>query len=208
MIQRFLRINKKWAILLPALLLFSCENKIEEVQDLGKKRTGVEEGVQIESYMSEGGVMKARLTAPEMLRTQNDTPRTIFPKSLQVIFYNDSLKMESHLFAKYGHYLQNDNKVFLRDSVVVFNVKGDTLFCDELWWDQNKQIFYSDKPVNVHKKSGENLRGAALTAKQDFSKYSFTNATGNLLVGDSLLPSNNDSTPPPPAQTPAPSPVQ
>src|SRR5215831_18237666 len=129
MIQRFLQVRRKLLVLVPALLLFSCENKIEDVQDLGKKKTGVEEGSQIESYMSEGGVMKAKLTAPQLLRTQNDTPRTIFPKSLQVIFYNDSLKMESHLFAKYGHYLQNENKVFLRDSVVVYNVKGDTLFC-------------------------------------------------------------------------------
>ncbi len=204
MVKRFLHINKKWAILLPALLLFSCENKIEEVQDLGKKKTSVEEGSQIESYMSEGGKVKAKLTAPQMLRTQSDTPRTIFPKSLQVVFFNDSLKMESHLFAKYGHYLQNDNKVFLRDSVVVYNVKGDTLFCDELWWDQNKQMFYTYKPVQVHKITGENLHGDGLTAKQDFSKYSFTNATGNLLVGDSLMPSNDSAAPPRPVPTPTP----
>ena len=119
------------AITIGCFFVSSFENDISVVQNLNKKQATVEEGKQIESYLSEAGKVKAKLTAPLMLRYQ-DSAKVEFPKSLHVDFYNDSTKVESKLSAKYGRYLENDNKVFLRDSVVVFNMKGDTLFCKEL----------------------------------------------------------------------------
>jgi len=149
----------------------SCENDMREVQALGKKTIGVEKAKNIESYLSQGGKVKAKLLAPVMLRYQTDTPRVVFPQSLFVNFYNDSLKVESKLSAKYGNYLENENKIFLRDSVVVFNVTGDTLFCHDLYWDQQKEIFYTDKNVIIRKPGGRNIYGKGLVAKQDFNSY-------------------------------------
>ncbi|MGI8951163.1 MAG: LPS export ABC transporter periplasmic protein LptC [Chitinophagaceae bacterium] len=169
----------------------SCENDIKEVQDLGKKKIGVEEGYNIVSYLSLGAVMKAKLTAPLMLRTESDTPKVEFPKTLHVDFYNDSTKIESQLFAKYGRYLENENKVFLKDSVVVFNIHGDTLRTQELWWDQNKEIFYTDKEVFIHQHGTDQyIHGIGLTAKQDFSSYTITNILqGSFInVPDSAMP--------------------
>ncbi len=42
-----------------------------------------------------------------------------------------------------------ENKIFLKDCVVVINVlKGDTLRCQELWWDKNTQKFFTtNQPV-------------------------------------------------------------
>ncbi|MGI8636113.1 MAG: LPS export ABC transporter periplasmic protein LptC, partial [Segetibacter sp.] len=101
------------AIITGCFFVWSCENDIREVQDLNKKAISVEEGKQIESYLSENGKIKAKLTAPLMLRYQKDTPKVEFPKSLHVDFYNDSTKVESQLSAKYGRYMENENKVFL-----------------------------------------------------------------------------------------------
>ncbi len=140
---------------------------MQKVQQLGKKTIGIEEAKDIESYLSQGGKMKAKLLAPVMLRYQRDTPKVEFPKSLFVNFYDDSLKVESKLSAKYGNYFENENKVFLRDSVVVFNVAGDTLFCKELYWDQQKAIFYTDKNVILHQRN-QKIYGTGMVADQSF----------------------------------------
>lgn len=150
--------------------VFSCENDINKVRDLNKKSVGIEEGKQIESYLSQNGKVKAKLFAPLMLRYMLDTPKVVFPKTLKVDFYTDSTKIESKLFAKYGQYLENDNKVFLRDSVIVFNVNGDTLFCQELYWDQVKAIFYTDKNVIIHKPD-QKVYGNGLIADQGFKWF-------------------------------------
>lgn len=155
------------ALTIGCFFVWSCENDIREVQNLNKKAINVEEGKQIESYLSEGGKVKAKLTAPLMLSYQKDTPKVEFPNSLHVDFYNDSTKIDSKLSAKFGRYLQGENKVYLRDSVVVFNMTGDTLYCKELYWDQAKAMFYSNKNVIVHRPSGKTY-GKGLVADQNF----------------------------------------
>ena len=148
----------------------ACENKMEDVDRLTKKETGVEEGKNIESYLSNGGVLRAKLTAPYLLRHQTQIPSVEFTKSLHVDFFDSLKRVESQLFAKYGEYKENENKVFLRDSVVVFNVKGDTLFTNELYWDQNKQVFYNDKPTIISKANPRQklFSKDGLTADQNF----------------------------------------
>lgn len=176
--------TKMAALFVGCFFVYACENNYNEVQNLGKPKINVEEGRDIESYLSQAGKVKARLTAPLMLRYQFDTPKTEFPKTLHVDFYNDSIRIESQLSAKYGHYLENENKVFLRDSVVVFNVTGDTLHCRELYWDQQKELFYTDKNVIIQKPD-QKIYGTGLTARQDFKAFTIKNAYGFINIPDS-----------------------
>lgn len=178
------------AFLLGCFFVWSCENDMREVQNLNQKSIGIEEGKEIESYLSQQGKVKAKLMAPLMLRYQTDTPKVEFPKSLRVDFFNDSTEVESKLFAKYGRYLENENKVFLRDSVVVFNMLGDTLLCKELYWDQNKALFYTDKNVIIQKPD-QKLYGTGLVADQNFKNItikkvhdSYLNIPDSSFLGD------------------------
>jgi LPS export ABC transporter protein LptC len=170
------------------ILFMSCENDVKKIKNYRKKQVGVEEGKNIESYYSENSKVKAKLSAPVMNRYQTDSPYYEFPKTLHVDFYNDSMKIESKLDALYGKYRQNESKVFLRDSVLVRNIlKGDTLHCDELWWDQNTQKFYTDKPVRINTKD-KILFGKGLEAAQNFSWYVIKQPTGIVMTSDTSLP--------------------
>ncbi len=173
------------ALITGCFFVFSCENDINKVRDLNKKSVGIEEGKQIESYLSQNGRVKAKLMAPLMLRYLLDTPKVVFPKTLRVDFFNDSTKLDSKLFAKYGQYLENDNKVFLKDSVVVFNITGDTLFCQELYWDQVKAIFYTEKNVIIHKPD-QKVYGNGLIADQSFKWFTIKHPHNSFLkIADS-----------------------
>lgn len=171
------------ASVVSCLFVCSCENDISEVNALMKRQTGVEEGIQVTSFLSQEGVMKARLKSPYMLRHQSgDSAFVEFPNKLHVDFYNDSLKIESVLDARYARYREYESKVYLRDSVVVINLdKGDTLKTDELWWDQTTQEFYTDKPVEIRQRD-KTVYGNGLRAAQDFSWYDIFNITGVVLT--------------------------
>ena len=177
------------ALLSGCFFMSSCENNMEEVNKLNSKRASVDVIDSVTSYMSQAGLVKAKLTAPIMTRTEADTPVIEFPKSLQVEFYDDSTKPESHLFARYGRYLEKQGKVFLRDSVFVFNMKkGDTLLTNELWWDRNKEIFYNSKPVLIKQAGNQNMRGDSIIADQNFNSYTLFNGSGLRNIPDSSLP--------------------
>ena len=182
------------ALLVPGILSFvclvfySCENDPGEI-DLWTKKTELkEEAKTVESYLSQSGKMKAKLTAPLMYRYQRDTVYTEFPNTLHVDFYDDSVKVESWLTAMYGIYYDNLNKVFLRDSVTVINLEGDTLRCPELWWDQDKQKFYTDKPARLDGKDKHLTGTKGLEATQDLKVIQFKYPIGPFDIKEGNTP--------------------
>lgn len=163
--------------LLLALACSSCENDPAEVDALTKPALEVEEAGNITGTLSQGGLLKAILKAPQMLRVKGDTLYTEFPESIHVDFYNEQGVLESTVQARYARYFELLRKVYLRDSVVVYNTQGDTLFAEDLWWDQNREIFYSDRNVRVVQPT-QQLTGTGITATADFSKQTIRDPRG------------------------------
>jgi len=162
----------------------ACENDPKMIDDWSKKKEMVEVGKNIEAYLSQESKVKAKLTAPLMLRHEADTLYTEFPNSLHVDFYDDSTKIESWVDSKHGKYFENLNKVYLWDSVVVINIKGDTLKSPDLWWDQNTKLFYTDKYAQYLRKDKQIYPGKGLEATQDFKRITFKEPTGIVHVSD------------------------
>jgi LPS export ABC transporter protein LptC len=186
-------------------LCAGCGKKPKEAAVSNRPVFVPEEATDVESFMSEGdnvggklsAKVKGKLTAPYMLRYQRtDTPYTEFPRSLHVDFYkadsnakaNADPIIESQMDALYGKYFQNQEKIFLKDSVVVKNIlKGDTIRCQELWWDQHTEKFYTDKPVRIYQKD-KILYGTGMEADQIFRRYTITRLTGTVLTSESGIP--------------------
>lgn len=190
-----MRIFARYAILRAALVIscffvLSCENDIREVNALLQKQTAIEEGVDVTIFTSQEGKVKAKLRSPFMLRHQSvDSPFVEFPRTLHVDFYDDSTRIESTVDARYAKYREYEEKVLLRDSVVVINLnKGDTLKTSELWWDQKIEQFYTDKPVRIYQPD-KTIYGKGLRAAQDFSTYDIFNITGTVLTSGTQLDS-------------------
>lgn len=168
--------------------LSSCENDKDKVKVWTEKVVMKEEAIGVDSYLSQDGKMKARLKAPLMIRVQDDTLYVEFPETLHVDFYNENNEVESRLDSRYGKYYEALNKVYLRDSVVVVTVKGDTLKSPDLWWDQNTKMFYTDKFAIYHG-IGKNIYGGkGLTATQDLSSVIFNQPTGTVQVSETGFP--------------------
>jgi LPS export ABC transporter protein LptC len=172
------------ALITGCCFVCGCENDQKEIDAMIKKVVMVEEARNIESYLSQEGAMKAKLTAPLMLRVLADTVYVEFPNALHVDFYNDSTKIETWLDSKYGKYFENQNKVYLRDSVIVINIKGDTLTAPDLWWDQNAKLFYTDKYAEYRTKDKHIHGGKGLVANQDMSEVTFKEPTGIVEVSE------------------------
>jgi LPS export ABC transporter protein LptC len=181
-------INILAAFVTGCFFLTACENDPQAIKEWTEKKVLVEVGKNIESYLSQGGKMRAKLVSPLMYRYESDTVYTEFPKTLHVDFYDDSIKVESWLTAMYGKYFENLNKVYLRDSVIVINREGDTLRCPELWWDQNRQIFYTDLPARLDGKDKHITGNQGLEATQDLKVIQFKFPTGPFQVKEGTLP--------------------
>ncbi|WP_462252330.1 LPS export ABC transporter periplasmic protein LptC [Ferruginibacter sp.] len=181
------------ALLSGCIFLSACENSNKDIDDLTKKKLGIEEAVKVNINYTLGGKAKAILTAPLMLRVQDTMPYVEFPKKIHVDFYNDSTKIESILDAKYAKYIESQSKILLKDSVRFIGLKnGDTLYCDELYWDRNRPTyqFYTDKPVQIRTKM-QVQNGIGFECSQDFKDKVLYKVTNSFIkVPSSQFPEN------------------
>ena len=177
---------KQAAFLWSCLFVLGCENSQRSLNEWQEKRAMVEEAKDVQTLFSQGGKIRSRLTAPVMLRYSSDTIYVEFPQSLRMVFFDSVSRPQSQVDARYGKYFESLNKAYLRDSVVVANVNGDTLWTPDLWWDQNTQRFYTDKNVRIYRNGDRIYGGQGLEAKQDLSDIVIKQATGTVLVADSM----------------------
>lgn len=162
------------AFLSGCIFLSACENDEKVVNNLNKKKTGIEEARNVVINYTMEGKTKSVLTSPLMLNVNDTVPYVEFPKTLHADFYNEEAVVESVLTAKYAKYKQNQSIVFLRDSVKVINIqKGDTLYCNELYWDRNRRgaEFYTDKPVKIRTKTNIINGEGGMESAQDFKNW-------------------------------------
>ena len=175
-------------LLLTCLFAGGCENDDKRIRDLTQRVEMREVATDVDSYLSQGGSVRARLRAPLMYRVSADTIYVEFPNKLHVDFYNDSLTIDSRLDCLYGKYYESLNKVYLRDSVVLITSKGDTLKSPDLWWDQNAKILYTEKYAIYHGIGKSIYGGKGLTATQDLSSVTFHETTGTMQVSENGFP--------------------
>jgi len=159
------------ACLSSCFFMAACENDVDAVKALGTRVGGIDVGKDVAIYVSNDGKLGAKLTAPFMNRYLEDSSKMIeFPQTIHVDFYKDSNQIESQLFAKYAKYKETENIVYLKDDVIIFNVLGDTLWCKEMYWDQNTGKFYTEQDVIVKQHNPvAKVYGKGLEANQNLS---------------------------------------
>lgn len=170
--------------------LCSCENKLSEIEDLTGKSARKDEARNVSIKYSVGSIKKALLTGPLMYRVYDTADYLEFTKTVHVDFFNEATgAVDSKLDAVYAKYQDTKSIVFLKDSVRVINIYGDTLYCNELYWDRAKtgHEFYTDKPVRIRRKM-ETIDGIGMDASQDFKEWHIIKPIGLVKVPDSEFP--------------------
>jgi LPS export ABC transporter protein LptC len=173
MINTLFNKNTKLAVafISSCFFMLACENNVNEVQALSSRIGGIDVGKDVSIFISTDGKMTAKLMAPLMNKYLVDSGRMVeFPNTIKVDFYKDSLHIQSKLSADYANYKEQEDKVFLKNNVVVYNVLGDTLWCKEMIWDQVTNKFTTDKDVIVKQHNPiAKIYGKGFEANQDLS---------------------------------------
>lgn len=72
-----------------------------------------------------------------------------FPKGIEVNFFSNTGKTESHLRANQAIRYTNSALWKAKGRVIVVNSKGEKLETESLNWDENKELIFSDEFVKL-----------------------------------------------------------
>ena len=169
------------------LSLVSCKNSLEEAKlIISRANVKIEKGKDVQINYSDNGVVRIQASGPTVTRYNTEKPYLEFSDGIQILFYNEAHAVDSKLTAKYATAIENSKSMTARDSVVVINNKGEILNTDELIWDEDKKIIYSNSFVKITT-ADEIIYGNGMTANENFTDYEIKHITGTIKVKTSEL---------------------
>ena len=130
--------------------------------------------------------LQMRLSAP--IVKQFDAvkePREEFPEGVHVLFYEKTGELKAELTANWAKNDQTTKIWEARSNVVLINSEGAKLETEQLFWDQQKAIVYSEKFTKYTTKTGSIATGKnGIYAKQDFSQWKLLSGNATLVFED------------------------
>ncbi|MBI5538605.1 MAG: LPS export ABC transporter periplasmic protein LptC [Bacteroidia bacterium] len=166
-------------------LLQSCTNDLETVNaivDLSAKPMIFAKDVEILRTDSGKIVLKGFAKESAYYLSEKDTFLE-FKKGFKIETFKDYPIVESSITAEYGKHWESKKIWEAKTNVVTQNIKGEMLNTEQLFWDENKHIIYSNSFCRVTTSDGI-ITGNSFEADETFNKWTLKKGKGTINVKD------------------------
>ena len=145
-----LKARSRIFVLLLACFMTSCGNDISKIQFFEPKELPESTIENARMRRSEEGRLQVIMEAPLVLQYSKPAPKTDYPKGIKMRFFNGYNNPTGTLTARYAVQYSHRQQTIVRDSVVIVDLRnGDTVYLQELTWDEMVHRVYSNKPVRT-----------------------------------------------------------
>ncbi|MCF7567596.1 LPS export ABC transporter periplasmic protein LptC [Sabulilitoribacter arenilitoris] len=165
-------------------MLISCKGNLDDVQKMGMSENepiGVAEKINL--VHTDSGKVKAILISPKMLDYSNrDFPFNEFPEGITLDIYDNENK-KNIVVSDYAIIYNETKLIDLQGNVKIITSANDTLFAEQLFFDQEKEWLFTNKPVK-YKQAEAVTNGIGFDANKDFSLAEVLEVTGYMTLED------------------------
>ena len=170
--------------ILVAVLFLSCQNNnVDKIRSFSHPPGAPEiTASKIEVLYSDSAVVRSRLTAPQVMVYQDeDEPYKEFPDGLQFEKFDGNHKTTSYIRADYGKNYEKKGLWELRQNVVAVTEDGDSLKTDVLFWDEKKDMIYSDQFVKFIQQE-QIITGIGFESDLQMKNWRIKNVKGTVVI--------------------------
>jgi LPS export ABC transporter protein LptC len=128
----------------------SCERKIGIVEKSDIQNLPAQSGRDINIIFTDSGKVQLIVSAPLLEMYDNeDDPHSEFREGIRAVFYEGNPEPVASVTSKYARYIDKKKLWELKDSVVAINEQNYKLETELLFWDQEKDLIYTDRFVKI-----------------------------------------------------------
>jgi LPS export ABC transporter protein LptC len=171
-------------IILLVTILCSCERKLDVIKNsdiFSLPTTTVLNG---ESVYTDSTKLQFIMSSPLMESyARVKPPYTEFRKGIKAKFFDGHENPIASVTSKYAKLLDEKNLWELRDSVVAVNEKNERLETELLFWDKNKDLFYTDRFVRITSED-QIVMGIGMKSDSRFTNWWIRNVSATIPVTD------------------------
>ena len=175
---------KNIVAVITATMFFSCNSNYNQVQKLGisdNEPIGVAEHINLKH--TDSGRVTANLISDKMLDFSNrDFPYSEFPEGIILYLYNENDE-KSTIISDYAISYENTKLIDLQGNVKVITTTNDTLFSEQLYYDQRKEWVYTNSPVTF-KKDADIIHGNGFDSNAKFTNAEVLEVRGYITVDE------------------------
>ncbi|EGV43364.2 LPS export ABC transporter periplasmic protein LptC [Bizionia argentinensis JUB59] len=175
-------IKKTIVIAFALTVVFSCKNNFDDVKKIGISENapiGVAENLNLK--YTDSGRVTANLRSPKMLDFSNrDFPFSEFPDHVELDLFDDA-NQKSTITADYAIVYDKTGLIDMQGNVVLASPENDTLFAEQLYYDQNREWLFTNKPV-MFKSKGNILRGNMFDSNVKFTQVAIAESKEGVII--------------------------
>ncbi len=165
-------------------MFFSCKNNFKDIQNIGILDSGpLSIAENINTKYTDSGKLKSHLISPKMLNYSNrEFAFYEFPEGINLTMF-DKENNKSNVVANYAILYDETDLIDLQGNVVLTTHKKDTLFADQLFYDQKKEWLFTNLPVRFRTKN-ELINGNGFDSNRDFTNAQVLEVTGRIFIDE------------------------
>ena len=176
------QILRSLAVFLSAAIFFSCDKKMDVIKKTDILSLPSLTRKNFETVYTDSAKLMLVLSSPQMERyTNGEKPFSEFKKGIKVLFYDGHKEPVASFTSKYARLLEDTNIWELRDSVIAVNEKNERLETELLFWDQKKELVYTDRAVRITSED-EIVLGIGLESNPRFTNWWIKNVSATISI--------------------------
>lgn len=163
-------------------MFFSCKNNFKEVQKVGilqNEPIGEAEHIDLKytEKLEDSGKLKANLKSPKMFDYSNRSfAFSEFPQGIHLTVFDEE-NNKSVIVSDYAIFYSETDLIDLQGNVVISTHSRDTLFAEQLYYDQKREWLFTNKPVTL--RSGSEIsHGKGFDSDSNFKNFEVTEMSG------------------------------
>jgi LPS export ABC transporter protein LptC len=176
----------KWIVAIPIIFsfFFSCQNKnIEQIKAFSHPPGSPEVVAEnLDLHYSDSTIIRFRLQCAKLLIFQDEEePYKEFPNGFKIEQFDRNKKITSSIEASYGKYFEKKELWEAKQNVVAVTQNGDTLKTELLYWDEKKEIIYSDQFIKIIRKD-KIMTGIGFESDMQMKKWKILKPRGPITI--------------------------
>jgi len=166
-----------------SIFLISCKNKIPVIPKSDLLTLPSLTDKDFTTTLTDSGRVQLIMTSPLVEQyDKTDPPYLEFRFGIKVVIYNGKDTAQARITSKYAK-CTNNNLWELRDSVVVINDKDERLETEQLFWDQKKDLIYTDRFVKITS-ADQTTQGIGFESDSHLNRRKIKKVTGDIYVNN------------------------
>jgi LPS export ABC transporter protein LptC len=175
---------KNSVLLVVVTLFFSCNNTLKEVHGLDTDSYApLSIAENINTKYTDSGRLTVILVSPKMVNfTNREFPFYKFPEGIDLTLFDDN---DNKNTVKSDHAIVYDqtNLIDLKGNVVLTTSNYDTLFTEQLFYDQKKEWLFTNYPVKFRTKDYI-TNGIGFDSNKNFTNAQVLEVNGRIFIDE------------------------